>query len=77
MNVVLLSSVELHQFSPAEDVALFLYMLEISLFWCISVYVAKVNKCIKFVTLADFSSDNTTGQIKLTFLCLSGCCCSI
>lgn len=69
-----LNAVELHQFSPAEDVALFVYLFQISLSWCINVYVAKVNKCIKFVTWADFFSDNKTDQIKSTFLCLSGGC---
>lgn len=60
-----LNAVELHQFSPAEGVALFVYLFQISLSWCINVYVAKVNKCIKFVTWADFFSDNKTDQIKV------------
>lgn len=70
-----LNAVELHQFSPAEDVALFVYLFQISLSRCINVYVAKVNKCIKFVTWADFFSNNETDQIKSTFLCLFGGCC--
>lgn len=69
-----LNAVELHQFSSVEDVALFVYSFQISLSRCINVYVAKVNKCIEFVTWADFFSDNNTDQIKSTFLCLFGGC---
>lgn len=46
-----------------------MYLFQISLSWCINVYVAKVNKCIKFVTWADFFLI-TTNQVKSTFLCL-------